>query len=91
MIAARALVVSELGTKYATMPKLDLADVLARTTEHMPIIFLLSPGADPASEVFRLGARDLGMQEKRQLQCMGWISVLALKTLLVEVISQAQA
>jgi hypothetical protein len=43
------------GEKYVQPPVLDYAAIWRQSSETTPIVFVLSPGADPAFDVFKLG------------------------------------
>jgi dynein heavy chain len=44
----------ELGDKYLTPPAFDMNEVFADSTNKQPIIIVLSPGADPMTEIRNL-------------------------------------
>lgn len=48
-------VIAKMGEKYVQPPTLDYSAIYRQSTQMTPIIFVLSPGADPAFDVFKLG------------------------------------
>lgn len=48
-------VIAKMGEKYVQPPTLDYPAIYRQSTQMTPIIFVLSPGADPAFDVFKLG------------------------------------
>jgi dynein heavy chain, axonemal len=44
-----------LGERYVQPPTVDFNNIYAQSSELGPIVFILSPGADPAFDIFRLG------------------------------------
>jgi hypothetical protein len=54
--AARALVVAQLGPGFTEAPPLDLGACLADSAPGRPLIFVLSPGADPMAALGQLAA-----------------------------------
>ena len=50
-------VIAKLGDRYVQPPVLDYASIYLQSTEMTPIVFVLSPGADPAFDIFKLGGR----------------------------------
>ena len=54
-----------MGDKYVQPPTLDYAAIYRQSTNMTPIVFVLSPGADPAFDVFKLGK-----------QCWSWADTL---------------
>ena len=55
-VAVTHFVAAALGPDFVQPPVLEYADVLRQSSERTPILFVLSPGADPAFDIFRLGA-----------------------------------
>lgn len=49
MFAVKTFVAEELGEKYIESPPFDLLGSYNDSTSTAPIIFILSPGADPIS------------------------------------------
>eukprot|EP00803_Ostreobium_quekettii_P011338 evm.model.scf_1312.1 EVM.evm.TU.scf_1312.1 scf_1312:839-40608(+) len=62
-------VMSLMGEKYVQPPVLDYANIYKQSTEHTPIIFVLSPGADPAFDIFKLG-NQMGFKPGSKLKYM---------------------
>lgn len=62
-------VISVMGEKFVQPPVLDYANIYKQSTENTPIVFILSPGADPAFDVFRLG-EDMGFKPGSKLKYM---------------------
>lgn len=48
-------VIAKLGERFVQPPVLDYLAIHRQSTEHTPIVFVLSPGADPAFDIFKLG------------------------------------
>jgi dynein heavy chain, axonemal len=48
-------VVDEMGSKYVQPPVIDYERILAQTAPTSPVVFVLSPGADPQSDIQALG------------------------------------
>lgn len=55
-VAMTRHVAATLGAGFVQPPVLEYADVLRHSDERTPIVFVLSPGADPAFDIFKLGA-----------------------------------
>ncbi len=62
-------VISAMGEKYVQPPTLDYANIYKQSTETTPIVFVLSPGADPAFDVFKLG-EEMGFKPGAKLKYM---------------------
>lgn len=62
-------VINILGEKYVQPPIIDYAAIYRQSTEHTPIVFVLSPGADPAFDVFKLG-EEMGYRAGIKLKYM---------------------
>ncbi|XP_038822889.1 dynein heavy chain 6, axonemal-like [Salvelinus namaycush] len=52
--AVKAFVIEKMGSKYLEVGKISLREVYERCSANVPIVFLLSPGMDPASLLVRL-------------------------------------
>ena len=59
-VAITKYVILQMGEQYVAPPVLDFKRVLQDSTPIVPVIFVLSPGADPASDIFKL-ANTVGM------------------------------
>ena len=59
-LAARRYVVDNLGEKYAKFPIVNYNQLLEQLSPGAPVLFILSPSDDPASEVYKL-ADKLGL------------------------------
>jgi dynein heavy chain len=46
-------VIQTLGSRYVTPPVLDYHTIFRQSSPTTPVVFVLSPGADPAFDVFR--------------------------------------
>jgi len=49
---------------YVQPPTLQFSNVYAQSTENTPIVFILSPGADPLADMYKL-AEDMGMTQNK--------------------------
>lgn len=61
---------STLGKTFIESPAMKLAEVLADSTPTTPIIFVLSPGADPIAYLMQLAA-EKGMKDKLKTISLG--------------------
>ena len=50
-------VIDQMGEEFVTPPILNFERILDQSTPFSPIVFILSPGSDPASDVFKLAER----------------------------------
>lgn len=55
--------------RYVQPPVLDYHNIFKQSTENTPIVFVLSPGADPAFDVFKLG-EEMGFKAGHKLKYM---------------------
>lgn len=62
-------VIKKMGEKYVQPPVLDYKNIFAQSTNMTPVVFVLSPGADPAFDVFKLGD-ELGFKPGTKLKYM---------------------
>lgn len=53
--AVKIMVMDTMGDKYVQPPVLDYARILTQSSPGMPMVFVLSPGADPQSDIQNLG------------------------------------
>ena len=56
-LAVTHFVTKKMGDKYVTPPVLSFESIFEQSTPHSPIIFILSPGSDPASDLMKLAER----------------------------------
>lgn len=68
-IAVTRFVITQLGEKYVQPPLLDYANIFRQSTCTTPVVFVLSPGADPAYDLFKLG-EELGFKPGSKLKYM---------------------
>jgi dynein heavy chain len=66
-VAVTRFVIEVLGEKYVQPPLLDYASICRQSTCMTPVIFVLSPGADPSYDLFRLG-EELGFKPGAKLK-----------------------
>jgi dynein heavy chain len=55
--AVTNFVTARMGEKYVTPPVVSFEAILEQSTPHSPIVFILSPGADPAADLQKLAER----------------------------------
>ena len=53
--AVKIMVMETMGDKYVQPPVLDYARIFAQSSPSMPMVFVLSPGANPQSDIQNLG------------------------------------
>lgn len=53
VVAITHFVVATLGDRYVTPPVLDYQAIFRQSSPTTPVVFVLSPGADPAFDVFK--------------------------------------
>ena len=59
-VAITKFIIVAMGQQYVQPPVLDYMSVYEQSTPLVPVIFVLSPGADPATDIFKM-ANKLGM------------------------------
>ncbi|KAI8915474.1 dynein heavy chain and region D6 of dynein motor-domain-containing protein [Powellomyces hirtus] len=57
IFCAGKFVVANLGQKFVEPPMLDVADILSDSSPRTPLIFVLSPGMDPTSNLMTLAQK----------------------------------
>ena len=62
-------VIGRMGERYVTPPVLDYKSIYAQSGPLTPVVFVLSPGADPAFDVFKLG-ESMGYKPGAKLKYM---------------------
>mmetsp|Transcript_11130 Transcript_11130/g.16401 ORF Transcript_11130/g.16401 Transcript_11130/m.16401 type:complete len:2518 (+) Transcript_11130:122-7675(+) len=70
MYASKSFVKEELGETFTKIPPLDLKNAVADTTYEVPIIFILSQGADPVEGLVRF-AKQQGYQDRLFMKSLG--------------------
>lgn len=68
--ACKRFVAAELGAKYIESPPFDLEGAATDSTNGIPIIFVLSPGADPIADLISL-AKGRGMDQRLKIISLG--------------------
>lgn len=53
--AVKIMVIGIMGDEFVQPPVLDYSRILAQSSSKMPMVFILSPGADPQSDIQKLG------------------------------------
>merc|ERR1719326_2347740 len=60
-----------LGSRYVGVPREEIATIYKDTRNRTPVIFVLSPGADPTAQIMSLAAELIGEQEKLHIVSLG--------------------
>lgn len=68
-LGGRPLAAGVLGEKYVQPPVLDYKSIFRQSSAMTPVVFVLSPGADPAFDVFKLG-EEMGFKPGTKLKYM---------------------
>lgn len=68
-IAVTKFVTTHLGEKYVQPPVLDFGYIYRSSAPLTPVVFVLSPGADPANDIFKLGD-EMGFKPGSKLKYM---------------------
>jgi dynein heavy chain len=68
--AVQTFVAGEMGNRFIEPPPFNLKDCYNDSSSFTPLIFVLTPGADPMTELFKL-ANDLDMSTKLQVISLG--------------------
>jgi dynein heavy chain len=55
VLGVEAFVQTAMGKEFTSPPPFDLGACFAESNPRVPLIFVLSPGSDPMSEIFKLG------------------------------------
>ncbi|RNC31398.1 putative dynein heavy chain cytosolic, partial [Trypanosoma cruzi] len=56
-----------LGERYVIPPILRYKDVLDKSSSTAPIVFIVSPGANPTEEIIKLATKEVGIQKFRSI------------------------
>lgn len=70
VLAIKEFVKAELGEKFIISPAFDLASAFADSMNTSPIIFVLSPGADPITYLLNL-AKAKNMESRLKILSLG--------------------
>ena len=68
--AVKTYVLQAVGEKYVQPPVLDYGRIFAQSTERSPMVFILSPGADPQGDI-QLLCDEKGMMSKFRFIALG--------------------
>lgn len=70
-LAITNFVTGRMGEKYVTPPVISFEAIFEQSTPFSPIIFILSPGSDPASDLLKLAERSGFGANKLKFLAMG--------------------
>jgi dynein heavy chain len=70
VLALRDFVAANIGAKYIDPPPFDLRSSFSSSNVKTPLIFVLSPGADPTEDLFKF-ADEMGFMQKFQYVSLG--------------------
>lgn len=76
--AASSYIESELGARFLEPPPFDLAQCYKDSTSQTPLIFILSQGSDPISELLSF-AKDMKMSRRFESISLGKTSAQAVR------------
>jgi dynein heavy chain len=68
--AVKTYVLQAIGEKYVQPPVLNYGRIFAQSTERSPMVFILSPGADPQGDI-QLLCEERGMMSKFRFIALG--------------------
>lgn len=68
--AVKLFVMDALGDRFVQPPVLDYARIYAQSSPHTPMVFVLSPGADPQSDIQKF-CDEMGMTSKFKFVALG--------------------
>ncbi len=69
--AITSFVIGRMGEKFVTPPVISFEAIFEQSTPFSPIIFILSPGSDPASDLMKLAERSGFSGNKLKFLAMG--------------------
>lgn len=70
-LAITNFVTGRMGEKYVTPPVISFEAIFEQSSPFSPIIFILSPGSDPASDLMKLAERSGFGANKLKFLAMG--------------------
>jgi len=68
--AVKLFVIESIGEKFVQPPVLDYARIFAQSTPTSPMVFILSPGADPQSDIQKF-CDEMGMTQRFKFVALG--------------------